>query len=141
VIYWKPLYVSAVCSEIQQGDASSTHLFSVKELNVIFEVGFAEILLQKKISIWIWAPHCFQSCYWLRHYYGAQLHLNRFNLTDNPMCSCIEGEQSVEHLIHVCRILEPQRNSDTTYNDQRRDLAPHKQRTRSQTLKRFFAIC
>jgi hypothetical protein len=27
------------------------------------------------------------------------------------MCPCNEGEQSVEHLIHVCRILEPQRSS------------------------------
>jgi hypothetical protein len=24
-------------------------------------------------------------------------YLNRFNLTDNPMCPCNEGEQSVEH--------------------------------------------
>ena len=27
------------------------------------------------------------------------------------MCPCNEGEQSVEHLIYVCRILEPQRSS------------------------------
>jgi hypothetical protein len=38
-------------------------------------------------------------------------YLHRFNLRDNPMCPCNEGEQSVEHLIHVCRILEPQRSS------------------------------
>jgi hypothetical protein len=37
--------------------------------------------------------------------------LNRFNLTNNPMCPCTEGEQSVVRLIHVCRILEPQRSS------------------------------
>jgi hypothetical protein len=41
----------------------------------------------------------------------SKAYLNRFNLTDNPMCPCNEGEQSVEHLIHVCRILEPQRSS------------------------------
>ena len=41
----------------------------------------------------------------------TKAYLNRFNLTDNPMCPCNEGEQSVEHLIHVCRILEPQRSS------------------------------
>jgi hypothetical protein len=38
----------------------------------------------------------------------TKTYLHRFNLTDNPMCPCNEGEQSVEHLIHVCRILEPQ---------------------------------
>jgi hypothetical protein len=41
----------------------------------------------------------------------TQAYLNRFNLTDNPMCLCNEEEQSVEHLIHVFRILEPQRSS------------------------------
>jgi hypothetical protein len=35
--------------------------------------------------------------------------LHRFSLTDNPMCPCNEGEQTVEHLIHVCIILESQR--------------------------------
>jgi len=64
VICWKSIYVSAVGSKIQRGGASSTLHFSVQELNVIFEVGYAEILLQKKISIWIWAPHCNQTCYW-----------------------------------------------------------------------------
>ena len=55
-----------------------------------------------------------------------------------PHVPCNEGEQSVEHLMHVCRILEtPKKLHDTTYNDRRRDLAPHKQRTSSQTLKRF----
>jgi hypothetical protein len=38
----------------------------------------------------------------------TKAYLNRFNLTDNPMCPCNEGEQSVEHIIYVCRILEPQ---------------------------------
>jgi len=41
----------------------------------------------------------------------TKAYLNRFNLTNNPMCPCNDGEQSVEHLIHVCRILEPQRSS------------------------------
>jgi len=41
----------------------------------------------------------------------TKVYLNRFNLTDNPMCPCNEGEQSGEHLIYVCRILEPQRSS------------------------------
>jgi len=38
-------------------------------------------------------------------------YLHRFKLTDNPVCPCNEGEQSVEHLIHTCRILEPRRSS------------------------------
>jgi len=41
----------------------------------------------------------------------TKAYLNRFNPTDNLMCPCNEGEQSVEHLIYVCRILEPQRSS------------------------------
>jgi hypothetical protein len=31
-------------------------------------------------------------------------------LTDDPRCPCNEGEQTVEHLTHVCSILEPQRS-------------------------------
>jgi hypothetical protein len=38
-------------------------------------------------------------------------YLHRFKLTDNPMCLRSQGEQAVEHLIHVCRIVEPQRSS------------------------------
>jgi hypothetical protein len=38
-------------------------------------------------------------------------YLHRFKLTDNPMCSCNEGEQSPEHLIYECKILESQRRS------------------------------
>jgi hypothetical protein len=41
----------------------------------------------------------------------TKTYLHRLKLTDNPMCLYNEGEQSVEHLIHVCRILEPQRRS------------------------------
>jgi hypothetical protein len=41
----------------------------------------------------------------------TKAYLNRFNLTDKLMCPCSEGEQSVEHLIYVCRILEPHRSS------------------------------
>jgi hypothetical protein len=48
-------------------------------------------------------------CQWPRE--RTTIYLYRFKLTDNPMCPCDEGEQSVEHLIHACRILEPQRSS------------------------------
>jgi hypothetical protein len=41
----------------------------------------------------------------------TKAYLHRFKLTGNPMCPCNEGEQSVEHLIHVCSILEPQRSA------------------------------
>jgi hypothetical protein len=40
----------------------------------------------------------------------TKTYLHRFKLTDEPMCPYNEGEQSVEHLFHVCRILEPQRS-------------------------------
>ena len=40
----------------------------------------------------------------------TKAYLNRFKLTDNPMCPCNEREQSVEHLIYVCSILEPNRS-------------------------------
>jgi hypothetical protein len=35
----------------------------------------------------------------------------------------------------------PKKLHDTTYYDQRRDLAPHKQWTSNQILKRLFTIC
>jgi hypothetical protein len=40
----------------------------------------------------------------------TRAYLNRFNFTDEPKDPCNEGEQTVEHLIHVCSILEPQRS-------------------------------
>ena len=40
----------------------------------------------------------------------TKTYLHRFSLTDDPTCPCSEGEQTVEHLICVCRILEPQRS-------------------------------
>jgi hypothetical protein len=36
-------------------------------------------------------------------------YLHRFKITDNPMCCCNEGEQTSEHLIYTCKILENQR--------------------------------
>jgi hypothetical protein len=38
-------------------------------------------------------------------------YLHRFKLTVKPVCPCNEREQTVEHLINVCRILKPQRRS------------------------------
>ena len=38
-------------------------------------------------------------------------YLNRFQTIDDMMYPCNEGEQTVEHLIYVCSILEPRRNT------------------------------
>ena len=41
----------------------------------------------------------------------TRAYLNRFKVIDDPMCPCNEGEQTVEHLIYVCSILEPRRST------------------------------
>ena len=38
-------------------------------------------------------------------------YLHRFKLTESPMCPCNEGDQTPEHLIYACKILEVQRSS------------------------------
>jgi hypothetical protein len=44
--------------------------------------------------------------------YGkARAYLNRFKIIDDPMCPCNEGEQTVEHLIYVCTVLEQRRST------------------------------
>ena len=40
----------------------------------------------------------------------TKTYLHRFNLIDDPVCPCSKGEQTVEHIIYVCRVLEPQRS-------------------------------
>ena len=51
-------------------------------------------------------------------------YLHRFQLTDNPLCPCSEGEQSPEHLIYEYKVLEFQRSSLKQHiNGWRRDLA------------------
>jgi hypothetical protein len=42
---------------------------------------------------------------------NTRVYLNRFKLTDDPMCPCNEGDQTVEHLMYVCSILEPRRST------------------------------
>jgi hypothetical protein len=37
-------------------------------------------------------------------------YLKRFKLTDESKCPCNEGEQTVEHIIHVCSVLDKQRS-------------------------------
>jgi len=37
-------------------------------------------------------------------------YLHRFGLIDNPMCTCEEEEQTVDHLIFKCKKLSNQRN-------------------------------
>ena len=41
----------------------------------------------------------------------TKAYLNRFKLIDNPICPCNEGEKSVEHLMYVCNILEPNKSA------------------------------
>jgi hypothetical protein len=36
--------------------------------------------------------------------------LHRFGLTDNPICSCEEEEETTDHLIFQCKKLSNQRN-------------------------------
>jgi hypothetical protein len=38
-------------------------------------------------------------------------YLHRFKLADNPTCPCNEGQQTPEHVIYECNILETQRSS------------------------------
>jgi hypothetical protein len=56
----------------------------------------------------------------------TKAYLNRFKLTDNPMCPCNEGEQTVEHVIYECSILEPHR-SIMRKNISVEDSGPHPQ--------------
>jgi hypothetical protein len=38
-------------------------------------------------------------------------YLHRFKLADNPTCPCNGGQQTPEHIIYECKILETQRSS------------------------------
>jgi hypothetical protein len=37
-------------------------------------------------------------------------YLHRFNLTDDPRCTCNEGQQTPDHIIYDCSIVEAQRS-------------------------------
>jgi hypothetical protein len=41
----------------------------------------------------------------------TKAYLYRFKLTDSPTCPCNEGDQTAEHLIYTCTLLEPERSS------------------------------
>jgi ribonuclease HI len=41
----------------------------------------------------------------------TRTYLNRFKIIEDPMCPCNKEEQTVEHLIYVCSILEPRRST------------------------------
>jgi hypothetical protein len=70
----------------------------------------------------------------------TKAYLNRFNLIDNPMCPCNEGVCGTSNLC-MQNTGTAKKLHDKTYNGQRRDLAPHKQRTSSQIFKRLFTVC
>ena len=40
----------------------------------------------------------------------TKAYLHRFKLTDDPMCACNEGQQTSDHIIFECNILEAQRS-------------------------------
>jgi hypothetical protein len=68
----------------------------------------------------------------------TKAYLNRFNLTDNMMCPCNERKVCGTSDLCMQNTGTPNKLHDTTYYNQRRDLAPHKQRTSSQILKTPF---
>jgi hypothetical protein len=41
----------------------------------------------------------------------TKTYLHRFKLADDPMCPCNEGQQTSEHIIFDCNILEAQRST------------------------------
>jgi len=54
----------------------------------------------------------------------TKAYLNRFKLIDDPMCPCNEEEQSVGHLIYVCRLLDPHRSATIKYITIRGGILP-----------------
>jgi hypothetical protein len=52
-------------------------------------------------------------------------YLHRFKLADDPVCPCNEGQQTSDHIIFDCNLLEAQRGpQDKGKIGQRRVLAP-----------------
>jgi hypothetical protein len=41
----------------------------------------------------------------------TKAYLHRFKLADDPMCPCNEGQQTSDHIIFDCNILEAQRST------------------------------
>ena len=80
--------------------------------------------VEQRLRLWIPITHEFTAI--VSGHGKTRAYLNRFKIIDDPMCPCNEGEQTVEHLIYVCSILEPRRSTMIKHN-QRRDLAPNKQ--------------
>jgi len=56
----------------------------------------------------------------------TKAYFNRFKPTDNPMCPCNEGEQSMEHLTYVCSILGPNRSNMIKHIKSRGGIWPPK---------------
>jgi hypothetical protein len=38
-------------------------------------------------------------------------YLHEYKILDSPMCSCKSGEQTVDHIIYECKLLEQERES------------------------------
>jgi len=40
---------------------------------------------------------------------NIRTYLYEYKITDSPVCSCDEGEQSVDHIIYECKLFEQER--------------------------------
>jgi len=38
-------------------------------------------------------------------------HLHKYKILDSPMCSCKSGEQTADHILYDCKLLEQERDS------------------------------
>jgi len=92
------------------------------------------LTVEQRLKIWIPITPEFTAI--VSGHGKTKTYLHRFN------CPCSEGEQSVEHLIHGCRILEPQRSFMIQQVTTRGGIRPPpKQRTGREIFKRLFTIC
>jgi len=41
---------------------------------------------------------------------NIKTYLYKYKITESPMCSCEEGEQSVDHILYECKLLEQDRD-------------------------------
>ena len=41
---------------------------------------------------------------------NIKTYLYKYKITESPMCSCDEGEQSVDHILYECKLLEHERD-------------------------------
>jgi hypothetical protein len=42
---------------------------------------------------------------------NVQSYLHKYKIVDSPLCSCKGGEQTVDHILYDCKLLEQERDS------------------------------